>query len=177
METPGVWQACVVDGEADLRGLVALRLAGEGFEVTEAPEGRAALAAMDRLPPDIVVLESVLPDMDGFELLRTIRQASDVPVIVTTGRGEEADRITGLDLGADDYVVKPYSVGELMARVRAVCRRIRPSEAEGGLRFGELLIDRRSREVCVAETRVDLTQREFDLLAYLAASPGQVFSR
>jgi len=177
METPGVWQALVVDGDADLRGLVALRLAGEGFEVTEAPEGRAALAAMDRLPPDIVVLESVLPDMDGFELLRTIRQASDVPVIVTTGRGEEADRITGLDLGADDYVVKPYSVGELMARVRAVCRRRPVVKAEDGLRFEELLIDRRSREVRVGTARLALTHREFDLLAFLASSPGQVFTR
>jgi DNA-binding response OmpR family regulator len=98
-------------------------------------------------------------------------------VIVITTRTAETDRITGLDLGADDYVVKPLSVGELMARVRAVRRRIRPAEAEGGLRFGHLLIDRRSREVRVGETRVDMTHREFDLLAYLAASPGQVFSR
>src|SRR5947208_3114543 len=143
MKTAGVWQALVVDGDADLRGLVALRLAGEGFEVAEAPDGHAALAMMDVLRPDIVVLEAVLPDIDGFDLLRTIRQASDVPVIVATSRDEEAERINGLDLGADDYVVKPFSVGELMARVRAVCRRRSAAKAEDGLRFEELLIDRR----------------------------------
>jgi DNA-binding response OmpR family regulator len=98
-------------------------------------------------------------------------------MIVITTRSAETDRIAGLDAGADDYVVKPLSVGELMARVRAVGRRFRPAPAEGGLRFGDLLIDRRSREVRVGEARVDLTQREFDLLAYLASSPGQVFSR
>jgi DNA-binding response OmpR family regulator len=176
-ERPGLRRALVVDTDADLRGLVARRLEDEGFEVTEAGEGRPALAAIDDLPPDLVLVETLLPDMDGLDLLRTLREASDVPVIVLSGRSEEADRVTGLDLGADDYVVKPFSVGELMARVRAVCRRRPPLRAEGGLQFDGLLIDRRSREVRVGGARIVLTHREFDLLAFLASSPGQVFSR
>ena len=129
------------------------------------------------MAPDLVVVDVDLPDTDGFDVVRLVRRATDAPLIVITARSAETDRITGLDLGADDYVVKPLSVGELMARVRAVRRRTRAEAAEGGLRYADLLIDRRSREVRVGDSRVDLTQREFDLLAYLAASPGQVFSR
>jgi DNA-binding response OmpR family regulator len=170
-------KALVIDDDDGLRGVVASHLRDQGYEVTAFSEARSALATIDDAPPDLVIVDVDLPDVDGFEALRLLRRATDAPVIVITTRSAETDRITGLDLGADDYVVKPLSVGELMARVRAVRRRVTPGEAEGGLRFGELLIDRRSREVRVGEQRVDLTHREFDLLAYLAASPGQVFTR
>ena len=156
---------------------MASHLVDQGYEVTEAASAHPALAALGEADPDLIVVDVDLPDAQGFDALRLIRRTSDAPLIVVTARSAETDRITGLDLGADDYVVKPLSVGELMARVRAVSRRSRPPAAEGGLRFDNLLIDRRSREVRVDETRVLLTHREFELLAYLAASPGQVFSR
>jgi DNA-binding response OmpR family regulator len=172
----GMGQALIVDGDGAFRALAARHLAELGFEVVELAEGRPLLAALEASPVDLVVLDLQLPDMDGFDLLRLLRSASDVPVIIATSRSADADRITGLDLGADDYVVKPCSLGELMARVRAVRRRLPPA-AEGGLQFDDLLIDRRTREVRVRNARVALTHREFDLLAFLASSPGQVFSR
>jgi DNA-binding response OmpR family regulator len=169
--------ALVVDADAALRAVVAGHLAGQGYEVTEAETARAALSAVESSPPDLVVVDVDLPDADGFDFIRLLRRATDAPVVILTARSADVDRIAGLDLGADDYVVKPASIGELMARVRAMRRRMRPGAAEGGLTFESLLIDRRSREVRVGETRVELTHREFDLLAFLAGSPGQVFSR
>ena len=176
MET-GRGHALVADGDAGLRAVVASHLADQGYDVTDAADAGTLLTALDEAPADLVVLDVDLPDSEGFDLVRAVRRATDAPVIVITARSAETDRITGLDAGADDYVVKPVSVGELMARVRAMARRIGLATAEGGLQFGDLLIDRRSREVRVGDARVALTQREFDLLAYLAASPGQVFSR
>jgi DNA-binding response OmpR family regulator len=173
----GAGQALVIDGDGGLRALVAAQLVEQGYEVAEAPDGRSALAAVEQSPPDLVIVEVELADTDGFDILRRLRRATDAPVIVVTGKSAETDRITGLDLGADDYVVKPISVPELMARVRAVGRRRQPATAEGGLRFGDLLIDRRTRDVRIGDARVALTHKEFDLLAYLASSPGQVFSR
>ena len=173
----GRGHALVVDSDAGLRAVVASQLVDQGYEVAEASNASAALAALDETPADLVILDIDLPDSDGVGLVRAVRRATDAPVVVITGHAAETDRIDGLDAGADDYVVKPLSVGELMARVRAIARRIRPAPAEGGLRFGDLLIDRRSREVRVGGARVGLTQREFDLLAYLASSPGQVFTR
>ncbi|MBV9412075.1 MAG: response regulator transcription factor [Acidimicrobiia bacterium] len=170
-------QALVIDADRGLRAVVASELVGQGYAVADVSDAQSAMSSIDDAPPDLVVVDVDLPDADGFDVLRMLRRATDAPVIVMTTRSTETDRITGLDLGADDYVVKPLSVGELMARVRAVRRRVTPGAAEGGLRFGNLLIDRRSREVRVGETRVELTHREFDLLAYLAASPGQVFTR
>jgi two-component system phosphate regulon response regulator PhoB len=169
--------ALVIDGDAELRALVASQLVEEGYEVAEVPDGRSVPAAVQQSPPDLVIVDVELADMDGFDILRLLRRATDAPVIVVTGKTAETDRITGLDLGADDYVAKPVSVPELMARVRAVTRRSRPAAAEGGLRFGDLLVDRRSREVRIGDERLALTHKEFDLLAYLASSPGQVFSR
>ncbi len=169
--------ALVIDPDRGLRAVLGSHLVDHGYDVTEASDARSALAAIDDTTPDLVIVDVDLPDVEAFDVLRRVRSATDAPVIVITTRSAETDRITGLDLGADDYVVKPLSVGELMARVRAVRRRTTRGTAEGGLRFGALLVDRRSREVRVSETRVDLTQREFDLLAFLAASPGQVFSR
>jgi DNA-binding response OmpR family regulator len=173
----GTARALVVDSDDGLRAVVASHLADQGYAVTEASAARPALLALDEAAVDLVVVDVDLPDMAGVEVLRLVRAATDAPVIVISTRAEETDRIAGLDLGADDYMVKPLSVGELLARVRAVARRARPTTPPGGLQFGDLLIDRRSREVRVGGARVDLTQREFDLLAYLASSPGQVFSR
>jgi DNA-binding response OmpR family regulator len=172
-----VGKTLVIDADAGVRAVVASHLVEQNHEVIEAPDARTALAVLDGATPDLVIVDVDLPDSEGFDVLRVMRRATDGPVIVVTARDAETDRIAGLDLGADDYVVKPFSIGELMARVRAVGRRTRPAAAEGGLRFGDLLIDRRSREVSVGQTRITLTHREFDLLAYLAASPGQVFSR
>jgi len=169
--------ALVIDADAALRAVVASHLADMDYEVAQASDAQTALSRLDAMAPDLVVVDVDLPDTDGFDVVRLVRRATDAPLIVITARSAETDRITGLDLGADDYVVKPLSVGELMARVRAVRRRTRAEAAEGGLRYADLLIDRRSREVRVGDSHVDLTQREFDLLAYLAASPGQVFSR
>jgi two-component system, OmpR family, phosphate regulon response regulator PhoB len=172
----GMGRALVVDTDAEVRAMVARHLEEQDFDVGEVADGRSALAALEDSALDLVVLDVQLPDMDGFDVLRLLRKTSAVPVIVLTARGAETDRITGLDLGADDYVVKPCSIGELMARVRAVRRRL-PPDAEGGLRFGDLLIDRRTREVRMGDARIALTHREFDLLIFLASSPGQVFSR
>jgi len=169
--------ALVVDVDAGLRAVVASSLVDQGFEVAEASDAHGALASLEQVPSDLIVLDVDLPDSAGLDVVRAVRRATDSPVIVVTARDAETDRIAGLDAGADDYLVKPLSVGELMARVRAIGRRLHHAAAEGGLRFGDLLIDRRSREVRVGDTRVALTQREFDLLAYLASSPGQVFSR
>jgi two-component system, OmpR family, phosphate regulon response regulator PhoB len=160
-----------------LRAVLASALVDQGYEVAEASDARTGLSALDAMAADLVIVDIDVADAEGFDVIGLIRRASEAPLIVTTTKSAETDRIAGLDLGADDYVVKPLSMGELMARVRAIRRRLRPAAAEGGLRHRELLIDRRSREVRVGETRVELTHREFDLLAYLAASPGQVFSR
>ncbi|MBV9284706.1 MAG: response regulator transcription factor, partial [Acidimicrobiia bacterium] len=169
--------ALVIDSDSGIRGVVASQLKGQGYEVAEASTASEGMERLEHTRPDLVLVDVDVPDGDGFELLPQLRRATDAPVIVITARAAETDRIAGLDLGADDYVVKPLSIGELMARVRAVSRRVRPGSAEGGLRFGDLLIDRRSREVQLRDQRVVLTHREFDLLAYLASSPGQVFSR
>jgi DNA-binding response OmpR family regulator len=126
---------------------------------------------------DLVLLDLSLHDSDGLTLLTTWRRTSDIPIILVTGRGDEADRIVGLKLGADDYVVKPFSVGELGARIESVLRRARPRPSSDRLDHDELTVDLRSREVRVDGQAVDVTPREFDLLAFLAGSPGQVFSR
>src|SRR5260370_13277818 len=168
----GAGQALVIDGDGGLRALVAAQLVEQGYEVAEAPDGRSALATVEQSPPDLVIVEVELADMDGFDILRRLRRATDAPVIVVTGKSAETDRIAGLDLGADDYVVKPVSIPELMARVRAVSRRSRPAAATGGLRFGHLLIDRRTPDVRISDARVAPTHKEFGLLPYLASSPG-----
>jgi DNA-binding response OmpR family regulator len=174
---PALGRVLVVEDRSDWRALVAEGLEQEGFEVAQALDARSALAAVDEDPPDLVLLEVALSDIGGLELLRQLRRSSDLPVILLSAGSQNGECITGLDLGADDYVLEPVSTGELAARMRAVLRRSRPAPAQDGLRFGELLIDRRSREVRVGASRVALTHREFDLLAFLASSPRQVFSR
>ena len=167
----------VVDDEPMVREVLVQYLERDGFSVAEAADGRTALAYVLDRRPDLVVLDVMLPAVDGLQVLGEIRKRHDVPVILLTARTEEADRVLGLELGADDYVVKPFSPREVTARVRSVLRRARPPAPTPRLEFGELVIDGTTREVLVDGSAVEMTPKEFDLLAFLAASPRQVFSR
>lgn len=147
----------------------------EGFRAGRVKTGAEALSAGTF---DVVLLDLGLPDMDGYEVCRRIRATSDVPIIVVTARSDEVDRVVGLELGADDYVVKPFGFRELVARIRAVTRRYMPRPGDGGVtEVGSLRIDRRTRKVFVDGREVALTPKEFDLLALLAEDPGAVFKR
>jgi len=154
-------------------------LAKEGFDVAESTTGNDALAAISSSEPDLVLLDVGLPDIDGFEVLRRLRGTSDIPVIMLTARDDEIDRVVGLSVGADDYVVKPFSPRELVARIQAVLRRgaggIRATDTT--LRFTGLTIDETSREVHSGGELVDLSALEFDLLVALAQRPNRVFTR
>jgi two-component system phosphate regulon response regulator PhoB len=171
----------VVEDEPEMRGLLARLVEADGYEVETAPGSVDALVAVAARRPDLVLLDVALGHEDGRDLLRDIRSVSDVPVVFLTGRGLESDRIAGLRMGADDYVVKPFCPGELTARIASVLRRSRrsqpPGAVAGGLCFGDLRIDRRSREVDRDGDPIDLTAKEFDLLVFLAGAPRQVFSR
>jgi len=168
----------VVDDEPIVREVVARYLVREGHRTLEAADGDGARAAIEREDPDLVVLDVMLPGTDGLELCRWIRSTSERPVIMLTARGEEADRIVGLELGADDYVTKPFSPRELAARVRSVLRRAAPTEpAAERLEFDDVQLERATREVRKAGAEVRLTVKEFDLLWFLASHPRRVFSR
>lgn len=168
----------VVDDEPMVREVVVAYLEREGFNVEEAATGAAALEQIGESRPDLVVLDVMLPELDGFSVLTELRRSGDIPVILLTARTEETDRILGLELGADDYVVKPFSPRELVARVRSVLRRATPPTATPEiLDFGGLVIDEQAREVSIGGAPVEMTPKEFDLIAFLARSPRQVFSR
>lgn len=168
----------VVDDEPIVREAVVRYLAREGHETLEAADGNAARGAIERSEPDLVVLDVMLPGTDGLELCRWIRARSELPVIMLTARGEEADRIVGLELGADDYVTKPFSPRELAARVRGVLRRAAPFEqAVERHTFGDIELERATRETRKRGIEVRLTAKEFDLLWFLASHPRRVFSR
>ena len=173
----------VVDDDPLIRSLVVRLLEGDGYEVSEVGDAIGAAQLLGSDPPDLVVLDVGLPGIDGLELLEGIRRTNDVPVILLTGRSTEDDRVRGLRQGADDYVVKPFLHGELMARVESVLRRCRvPQHASGPsqrelLVFDDLRIDPTAREVFVGDRLVELTAREFVLLEFLARSPRQVFNR
>lgn len=172
----------VVDDAADTRLIVASALKGAGFEVDRADSGAAALAMVDRNPPDLVLLDIDMPGMSGLEVLTRLKATHAIPVILLTGLDRENDRVAGLDLGADDYITKPFFAKELAARVRAALRRAQatsppPPPSERILQFGPLVIRLAEREVTMGGTLVELTAKEFDLLAYLASFPGTVFSR
>ena len=167
----------VVDDEPMVREVVTAYLERDGYRVTTAADGQAALEALETTHPDLVVLDVMLPKLDGFDVLTQLRKRTDVPVILLTARTEEVDRVLGLELGADDYVVKPFSPRELAARVRSVLRRARPLPSHRNLEFGRLVIDGATREVTKDGVAVELTPKEFDLIAFLADSPRQVFSR
>ena len=169
----------VVDDETKIRDLVGAYLEREGHRVLLADTGLAALELAERLAPDLVVLDLGLPDLPGEELLRLVRRSSDVPVIMLTARATEGQRVTGLRLGADDYVTKPFSPRELVARVEAVLRRAGgvPAGRTPTYASGRLAVDGERREVSLDGVPVALTRTEFDLLATLASRPGRVWSR
>jgi DNA-binding response OmpR family regulator len=168
----------VVDDEAMVREVVCAYLSREGFSTTEAVDGEEALERVAEREPDLIVLDVMLPKLDGYSVLTELRKHTDVPVILLTARAEEVDRVLGLELGADDYVVKPFSPRELSARVRSVLRRSgTPEHSTTTLEFDDLVIDGRTRDVLVGGENVDMPPMEFDLLAFLASSPRQVFSR
>ena len=168
----------VVDDEPIVREVVVRYLAREGHRTLEAADGNAARDAITHADPDLVVLDVMLPGTDGLELCKWIRSTSELPVIMLTARGEEADRIVGLELGADDYVTKPFSPRELAARVRSVLRRATPADAAvERLTFGDVELERATRDARKAGAEVRLTAKEFDLLWFLASHPRRVFSR
>ena len=170
----------VVDDEDIVREVVCTYLEREGYSTLQASAGRAAVALIESEQPDLIVLDVMLPEVDGFSILSELRKRADIPVILLTARTDETDRVLGLELGADDYVVKPFSPRELAARVRTILRRAGRSEPQApveSLVFDGLEIDGRSREVRVDGDFVNLTAKEFDLLAFLAGAPKQVFSR
>ena len=168
----------VVDDEPIVREVVVGYLQLEGFRTLEAADGHRAKEILETDPPNIVLLDVMLPGPDGLELCRWIRSRSKLPVIMVTARGEEADRIVGLELGADDYVTKPFSPRELAARVRTVLRRAEPqSNGEERLSFDGLALDAGTREVLRNGKPVRLTAKEFDLLWFVASHPRRVFSR
>jgi DNA-binding response OmpR family regulator len=169
----------VVDDEPMVREVLARYLSKEGFDVDIAADGEAALTAFERARPDLVLLDLMLPAVDGFDVFRRMQASGRPPVIMLTARGDEVDRILGLEMGADDYVAKPFSPREVVARVRAVLRRSgspgRPTA--GVLEFGDLVVDGRRREVRVGGRQIRMTPKEFDLLYFLASHPGTTFTR
>jgi DNA-binding response OmpR family regulator len=171
----------VVEDEASIAEVVSLYLKRAGYAVQIASDGKQAMNIFERQMPDFVILDLMLPEIDGLSLTRWLRDRSNVPIIMLTARREEIDRIAGLEMGADDYVVKPFSPQELVSRVRAVIRRLGweqvETEPEQKLSFDELSIDPRSRVVTIKDTPIDLTLKEFDMLYLLARHPKQVFTR
>ena len=174
----------VVDDEPQIRAILRAYLSAEGFQVQEAATGAQALHLLATEPPDLVLLDIGLPDLDGLEVLRTLRKTSDTYVVLVTARAEEVDKFIGLGVGADDYVTKPFSPREVVARVKAVLRRTRPlgpAATDPGdtdvLHFDSVSVDTGRREVRVGGIPAILTALEFDLLVALAESPGRVFSR
>lgn len=169
----------VVDDEYPLRRLLRTYLEKDGFAVLEADDGLDALGLVRRGSVDLALVDVMLPELDGFELVRRVRQESTIPIILLTARGEETNRVAGLELGADDYVVKPFSAPEVVARVRAQLRRAQGFDDAGDrvLRVGTVEVDLGSRRCRVAGREVELTRREFDLLARLMRSPGHAHTR
>ena len=173
---PGPPRVLVVDDEPAITDFIQLGLTREGFEVETAPDGRAALTVVDRFAPDVVVLDVMMPRMDGIALTRELAGDTRRGLVILSARDDTEDRIRGLDLGADDYLGKPFEFGELLARVRSVLRRRQPDQA-AVLRAGPLELDRSTRKVIRDGQEVELSAREFDLLAYLMAHRGEVLAR
>lgn len=169
----------IVEDDRKTASLVALYLEREGFRTIIAFEGQKALELAERNKPILVILDLMLPILDGWEVCRQIRRSSDVPILMLTARGEEVDRISGLKLGADDYVVKPFSPRELVERVKAILRRGRmePTGDKNLLRHGDLVLDRERRRVSLSGHPIILTPHEYKLLQALMAAPGKIFTR
>ncbi len=170
----------IVEDESALVELLRYNFEKEGFKVTTAMDGEAALVAVDEARPDLVVLDWMLPHVSGLEVCRQLRrkpETRDLPIIMLTARGEESDRVRGLEVGADDYVAKPFSPSELIARVRAVLRRSKPSTAQDLLTFGDLVMDLSAHRVLRGGRPIHLGPTEFRLLRFLLERPGRVYSR
>jgi DNA-binding response OmpR family regulator len=167
----------LVEDEEDIAAIVRAYLEREGFRVVWASRGTEGLQALERHDVRLAILDVQLPDTDGFDLCQAIRAVSSLPVVMLTARDEEIDRVTGLELGADDYVTKPFSPRELAARIRAVLRRVEPDVDADRLAAGDVVLDRRSRTAIVDGVDIELTAREFDLVWHLAERPGVVVTR
>ena len=167
----------VVDDELNICELLKLYLENEGYTVFTANDGQAAVTAFQQKAPDLVLLDIMLPKMDGWQVCREIRKTSSAPIIMLTAKGETEDKVSGLEMGADDYIVKPFSPGEVMARIRAVLRRMPAPTGQETLVVGSLSIHLPSLSVTLDGRRLDLTRRETELLYTLASAPGRVFTR
>jgi DNA-binding response OmpR family regulator len=168
----------IVDDKFSLRTMVKSYLEQEGFQLVEAENGRDALYVARHEKPDLIILDLMMPEMGGYEFMRLYSKEADTPIMILTARLEENDRVLGLELGADDYITKPFSMRELVARIRAILRRVRKGAAKSEvLRAADIVLDRDGHQVIVAEHSVNLTPSEFGLLAALMSAPGRVFSR
>ena len=168
----------VVDDKKELVVLIKSYLTQEGFRVVTAGNGQEALFVARREKPDLIILDLMMPEMGGYEFMRVYSKEADTPIIILTAKLEESDKVLGLELGADDYVTKPFSMRELTARIRAVLRRVEKQPAQPDiLRVADITLDRNGRVVIVGDKAVDLTPSEFDLLAVLMSTPGRAFSR
>ncbi|PDZ50330.1 DNA-binding response regulator [Bacillus sp. AFS094611] len=171
------YRVLVVDDESDMRQLVGMYLDNFGYEWGEAENGKEALQKLETNHYDFVVLDIMMPEMDGLSVCKEIRKTSDVPIIFLTAKGEEWNRVNGLRMGADDYIVKPFSPGELIARMEAVLRRYTKQEQQEEVQFGPIRINEKSRKIEADGEPISLTVKEFDLLYFLCQHTGQVFSR
>jgi len=168
----------VVDDKANIRTMISDYLSEENFQVVSAENGQQALSVARQESPDLILLDIMMPRMDGYEFMQIYRREHTTPIILLTARLEETDKVLGLELGADDYITKPFGMRELVARIRAVLRRAgHDLSADDVLRSGDVVLNRGSHEVYVNDRLVNLTPSEFDLLAFLMASPGRVYSR
>jgi DNA-binding response OmpR family regulator len=168
----------IVDDKINAQRLLADYLAANGFRAVVANNGREALYVTRHEKPDLVLLDIMMPEMDGYEFMRHFRKERNTPVIMLTAKVEETDKVVGLELGADDYITKPFGMAELMARIRAVLRRASEEAVSPEiLRVGDVVVDKQTRLVTVGARKIELTPSEFDILTFLMASPGQVFSR
>ena len=167
----------IVEDEANIRELLRLYLEREGYTVFEAENGVEGIKKWKSDKPDMLLLDVMMPVMDGWAVCREIRAESDVPIIMLTAKGETADRVSGLEMGADDYIVKPLEMPEVIARVRAVFRRMAPDDAPEKLLFDNLVIDKQAYDLVIKGKRVDAPPKEIELLYFLASSPNRVFTR
>ena len=167
----------IVEDEANIRELLRLYLEREGYAVIEAENGVEGIKLWKSEKPDMLLLDVMMPVMDGWTVCKEIRAESDVPIIMLTAKGETADRVSGLEMGADDYIVKPLEMPEVIARVRAVFRRMAPDETPEKLSFDNLVIDKQPYDLVIKGKRVDAPPKEIELLYYLASSPNRVFTR
>ena len=166
----------IVEDEENIRELLRLYLEREGYEISEAANGVEGLKKWKAESPDMLLLDVMMPMMDGWQVCRTIREESAVPIIMLTAKGETSDRVSGLEMGADDYIVKPLEMREVVARVRAVFRRFGPEDS-GKIAFDKLVIDKQAYDLVVDGKRIDAPPKEIELLYFLASSPNRVFTR